>query len=207
MGLDAYFYKHVKVTQNDIITYDNLINVFNNNDKLKEKLNRLNAYANSNNLLLADCLYNAINNYLNNNEYGYCNELLYFRKFHYLLDYFKYDDDWYAKDMPVTKEQCIELRDKAKVCLEECEKVYKEHNCYVKSYLTDSMLADTRNYERSFNDEDDTGIIINEICNKHFPSDWKDAIYDKVGHLYQGMNSIVNSIDWEHEELIFNADW
>lgn len=207
MGLDAYFYKHVKVTQNDIITYDNLINVFNNNDKLKEKFNRLNAYANSNNLLLADCLYNAINNYLNNNEYGYCNELLYFRKFHYLLDYFKYDDDWYAKDMPVTKEQCIELRDKAKVCLEECEKVYKEHNCYVKSYLTDSMLADTRNYERSFNDEDDTGIIINEICNKHFPSDWKDAIYDKVGHLYQGMNSIVNSIDWEHEELIFNADW
>lgn len=207
MGLDSYFYKRSKVTLNDAVTDNSLINVFNNNDELKEKLNRLNAYANNHNKLFSECLYDAINNYLGNNGEGYCNELLYFRKFHYLLNYFKYDDDWYANDMPVTKDQCTELRDRAKACLEECEKFYKEHKVYIKSYLTDSMLSNTRNYERSFDDSEYVGYMVNEICNKHFPNGWKDTTYDKVGHLYNGMNKILNELDWDHEELIFNADW
>lgn len=207
MGLDAYFYRRTKVTENDIVTDNLLLNAFNSSDELKAKLNRLSAYAKAHGKFLYECLDEAINDYLNNYGEGYSNEILYFRKFHYLLNYFDYDDEWYSRDMPITKEQCIDLRDKAKACLEECEKVYKEHQCYVKSYLTDKPLNDTRNYERSFSDAFYTGYEINEICNRHFPSAWKDAMYDKVGHLYQGMNTILNETDWDKQTVIFNADW
>ena len=207
MGLDAYFYRRTKVTENDIVTDDLLLNTFHSSDKLKDKLSRLNAYAKARDKSLYECLDEAINDYLNNYGEGYSNELLYFRKFHYLLNYFDYDDEWYSRDMPVTKEQCIDLRDKAKACLEECDKVYKDRGRYVTSYLTREVLSATRNYERSFDYEDDTGTIINEICNRHFPSTWKDAMYDKVGHLYQGMNTILNETDWDKQTIVFNADW
>jgi len=207
MGLDAYFYRRTKVTDNDIVTDDLLLNAFHSSDKLKDKINRLSAYAKVHDKSLYECLDEAINDYLNNYGEGYSNELLYFRKFHYLLNYFNYDDEWYSGDMPVTKEQCIDLRDRAKACLEECEKFYKEHNVYVTSYLTDSMLADTRNYERSFDDSEYIGKTVNEICNRHFPSTWKNATYDKVGHLYQGMNAILEETDWNKQTVIFNADW
>ena len=207
MGLDAYFYRRTKVTENDIVTDDLLLNAFHSSDKLKAKLNRLGAYAKVHDKFLYECLDEAINDYLNNYGEGYSNEILYFRKFHYLLNYFDYDDEWYSADMPITKEQCIDLRDKAKACLEECDKVYKDRGRYVTSYLTHEVLSATRNYERSFDYEDDTGTIINEICNRHFPSDWKDATYDKVGHLYQGMCSILAETDWDKQTVIFNADW
>lgn len=208
MGLDAYFYRHTKVTESDVVTDDLFINAFQASDELKVKLNKLSAYAKAHNKFLYECLSEAITAYLGSNGEGYNNEILYFRKFHFLLDYFDYDDEWYAKDMTITKAQCAELRDKAKVCLEECEKFYKEHEIYVRSYLTDSMLADTRNYERSFDDSEYIGNTVNEICYKHFPCSWKDtAMYDKVGHLYTGMNSILEETDWDKQTIIFNADW
>lgn len=207
MGLDVYFYRRTKATENDVVTDDLLLNVRHSGDKLKAKLNRLNAYAKVHGKSLYECLDEAINDYLNNYCEGYCNELLYFRKFHYLLDYFKYDDDWYATDMPITKEHCTELRDKAKACLEECEKFYKERKVYVKSYLTDSMLHDVCNHERSFDDSKYVGCTVDEICNKHFPNSWRDTTYDKVGHLYCGMCSILRETDWDRQEIIFNADW
>lgn len=207
MGLDAYFYRHTKATENDVVTEDLILNAFRASDELKVKLNKLNAYAKLNNKFLSECLTEAISDYLYHNGEGHDNEILYFRKFHYLLDYFCYGDDWYAKDMVVTKEQCTELMNKAKACLEECDKVYKDRGRYVTSYLTHEVLSATRNYERSFDNEDDTGTIINEICNRHFPSTLKDATYDKVGHLYQGMRYILSETDWDKQTIIFNADW
>lgn len=143
MGLDAYFYRRTKVTDSDIVTDDTLLNALHASDELKAKLNHLSAYAKLNNKFLFECLTEAISDYLRHNGEGYDNEILYFRKFHYLLDYFGYSDDWYAKDMTLTKEQCIELMDKAKACLEECDKIYKDHGRYVTSYLTREVLSAT----------------------------------------------------------------
>ena len=208
MGLDAYFYRHSKVTENEVVTDDLILNAFQASDDLKVKLNKLSAYAKLHNKFLYELLDDAVSMYLSSHGEGYADEILYFRKFHYLLDYFKYDDEWYAKDMAITKDQCTDLRDKAKACLEECEKFYKDNKIYVRSYLTDSMLADTRNYEISFDDSEYIGNTVNEICYRHFPSSWKDtAMYDKVGHLYTGMSSILEETDWDKQTLIFNADW
>lgn len=202
MGLDAYFYRRTKVTDSDIVTDDLILNTFQVNGELRTKLNQLKAHAKARNKSLYECLSEAVTDYLNYN--GYSNEILYFRNLYYLLDYFGYGDEWYAKDMTITKEQCIDLRDKAKVCLEDCERLYKEHGCYVISYLADSPLTVTRSsYERSSEYSSD----INEIFNKYFPGSLKDITYDKVGRLYHGMNIILEETDWDKQEIIFNADW
>ena len=62
MGLDAYFYRRTKVTENDVVTDDLLLNAFYSCDKLKAKLNRLSAYAKVHDKFLYECLDEAMVN-------------------------------------------------------------------------------------------------------------------------------------------------
>jgi hypothetical protein len=207
MGLDAYFYRHTKVLESDIVSDEAILNAYNISDSLKLKLNHLNAYARSKDKYLFECLKDAISEYLNNHGEGYNDEILYFRKFHYLLDYFNYDDDWYANDMAVTREQCEDLRDRSKMCLEECVRMYEYNGCNMyEDYLNNDSLMQTRNYS-AYTEPTELTSIITDICNKHFPNKWNDSYYDKVGHLYRGMCSILRETDWDRQEIIFNADW
>lgn len=207
MGLDAYFYRHTKVLESDLVSDEAILNAYNLSDSLKLKLNHLNAYARSKNKHLFECLKDAISEYLNSHGEGYNDEILYFRKFHYLLDYFKYDDNWYANNMTVTKEQCEDLRDRAKACLEECVRMYKYHDCNsYEDYLNNDSLTQTHHYN-AYAESTELTSIITGICNKHFPNKWNDSYYDKVGHLYCGMCSILRETDWDRQEVIFNADW
>ena len=207
MGLDAYFFRHTKVKESDKINQTALSDLIKSNSKLSELFDRLSAIATHKGVHLEDALREAFKLYLDNNGEGHLDEILYFRKFHFLNYYFNYNDDWYAKDKIVTKEQCIELRDRAKACLDECEKIYSNSDCCVVNYLGKSSLDSTRNYEQSFDDTSEVGNSINEICNKYFPCKWNNSTYDKVGHLYNGMCSIIDETDWENEDIIYNADW
>lgn len=210
MGLDSYFYRHTKVKECDDVLAADMVDIFNSNKKLQKLLMKLKAHCRHKDVPMSDALADSVKDYLNRNGEGYDDEILYFRKLHFLNDYFNYDDSWYAKDMTITKEQCIDLRDRAKRCLDECEEVYKKSDLYTRVYRVyrvDEPLRSTRNYERSFDDDTDIGKAVNEICKKHFPSKYSDSCYDKIGHLYQGMNSIIEGTDWENESIIYNADW
>ena len=207
MGLDSYFYRHTKVKECDNVLASDMVDIFNSNQKLQKLLMKLKAHCRQHNESLSDALADSVKDYLNHNGEGYDDEILYFRKLHFLNDYFNYDDSWYAKDMVITKEQCIDLRDRAKRCLDECEELYRKSGIYVRIYSAAEPLHSTRNYERSFDDDTDIGKAVNEICKEHFPSEWNSSCYDKIGHLYQGMNAIIEDTDWENESIIYNADW
>lgn len=189
MGLDAYIYRKIKHNEPDVMTADAWASIFANaSDCLKELFARMSRYADMWNYSFSEVLTTAMREFLDKNEGYDTDEVVYFRKFHFLNDYFNYTDENYAKDMLVTKEQCIDLRDRAKACLDECNSV-------------PVTLA--------FNEYDKYGYedARNDVCNKHFPSEYNDAYYEKVRDLYKAMVDIINNTDWDIEYIVYNADW
>ena len=189
MGLDAYIYRKVKHDEPASLTAEAWHDIFSNaGDHLKDLFKRMSAYADKWNYSFCGVLTTAMQEFLDRNESTDGDEIVYFRKFHFLNDFFNYTDENYAKDMLVTKEQCIELLDRAKACLDECNDVpvtlaFNDYNKY--------------GYEDARND----------VCNKHFPSGWDDSYYEKVRDLYKAMTNIINNTDWDNEYIVYNADW
>lgn len=211
MGLDAYFYRKPKQTKVlEPITSDMLVDVF-QSEHLKKALTELQKWADANDYTLEQALYQAIDDF---NDYrcdgGWDNksEVLYFRKFHYLLDYFEYGDDEYSKDMTITKEQCEELCERAAKCLRDVDKYLAKqngcaatHDCESGVLLNYAVLGDMKATKRIHE-------RINEITNEAFPcSGWDDSCLDHVARLFTGMRDILQNTDWETEDIVFNADW
>lgn len=189
MGLDAYFYRRLKRKKESSVpsSAEWASILANASDITKELLTRMSAYADMYNYSLSEVLNTAMKEFLYRYE-SYDDEIVYFRKFHFLNDYFNYTDENYAKDMLVTKDQCIELRDRAKACLDECNSV-------------PATLAFNAYNKHSYED------VRNDVCNKHFQSEWGDSYYEKVRDLYKSMTDIINNTDWDIECIVYNADW
>lgn len=211
MGLDAYFYRKPKQTKViEPITSDMLVDAF-HSERLKDALTVLQKWADANDYTLEQALYQAIDNFNNDKCDGGWDskdEVLYFRKFHYLLDYFEYGDDEYSKDMTVTKEQCEELYARAEKCLRDVDKyLAKQNGCSATHDCESGVLL---NYT-VLGDMKETKLIhkhINEITNKAFPcSGCNDSYIDHISRLFTGMRNILQNTDWETEEIVFNADW
>jgi len=186
MGLDAYFYKVKKDDNTPVI--DDFFKCISCDDELHDLFVKLNKLAIKNDYSFADLLKRAISDYINRNDYDDKDELMRFRNFHFLNDFFCYDDTWYAKDMPITKDQCITLRDMAKKCIDECD--YKFYKLSCKCDVC---------YEC---DE------IDELCKEHFHTDYKDYnLYNKIKTLYIGMCHLIDETDWDNETIVYNADW
>lgn len=179
MGLDAYIYRKIKHDEPANVTSEEWAYAFAHaDDHMKSLLTRMKAYGELWNYSLSQVLTTAMQEFLDRNESSDSDEIVYFRKFHFLNDYFNYTDENYAKDMIITKKQCQYLYDKAKACLDVCNKITTDFEN--KSY---------------------------EICNKFFLSEYKDASYEKVQSLFRAMNEILNNTDWDVENIVYNADW
>ena len=206
MGLDSYFYRYSKLKESDRVSDSEWSNLFNNND-LQDIIAKLNTISKEREVSLGETLKDILKGYLDNNAgEGHCSDILYFRKFHFLNDYFNYTDEWYGKDKIVTKEQCIELRDTAKKCLDEIDEFCSENNIIICNY--DYTV---NKYLIKYNSDDyKFESFVDDIIYKHFPVNYKcDNIdlYSKVLNLYRGMNNIISETNWENEDIVYNADW
>ena len=206
MGLDSYFYRYSKLKESDRVSDSEWSNLFNNND-LQDIIAKLNTISKEREVSLGETLKDILKGYLDNNAgEGHCSDILYFRKFHFLNDYFNYTDEWYGKDKIVTKEQCIELRDTAKKCLDEIDEFCSENNIIICNY--DYTV---NKYLIKYNSDDyKFESFVDDIIYKHFPVNYKcDNIdlYSKVLNLYRGMNNIISETKWENEDIVYNADW
>lgn len=183
MGLDSYFYRITRPVDRTKPHPADLIHNVPVNDDLQELIAQLEDYAYRTDQYFENVLACAIQDYLckNDSDDPYRNEVSYFRKFHFLNDYFNYTDENYAKDMKITREQCEDLLSRANECINDCllhcgTYPYDEANC-------------------------------DNIADKHFPSKWHDSTYMKVQCLKSKMQSILDYTDWENEDIVYNADW
>jgi len=104
--------------------------------------------------------------------------------------------------MIVTKEQCIELRDKAKKCIDEISNVCKEKDVTICCYNYGTNTYTTQ----SHCDID----FVDDIIYKYFPCERKPKgvdLYSKILCLHRGMDDLINETDWDNEEIVYNADW
>ena len=206
MGLDVYFYnrkkkdlnkengKGIKILQElitstpvDVEEHSHLISL----------LDRLFSLADSRDDTYTYILSKAIEEYLNSNEpcLSSADAVGYFRKFWYLLHFFNYTDDDYANDKPVTKDQLVELKDKAYVVLKEVNKTLKR-----KGYsYQEEIMPDTKCYMTEAAEE-----IADNICRKAFED---SADYGKVSDLYTQLTHILRDTDFDTEQIVINADW
>lgn len=124
MGLDSSFSKSVKQNDSFEVNEQLIKSLFSiENSELVEDLKQLNEIACAEDDSLFRIIHSAFKEYIHKHEVSVFHEgILYFRNFHFLNDYFDYDDSWYSKDKVVTKEQCIYLRDLAKKCLNSCSR-------------------------------------------------------------------------------------
>lgn len=229
MGLDIYFYKKEKplTINNDKDNYsaiNNLISCINSNSRLQDSLLKLNNVAKSLNCSMEDCLVEAIQKFIGNDDYYDNNEIAYFRKFWWLINKFNYDDSWYDKDMTITLQNFQELYSLSESAI----KAVIEHFTKKKYKVIISPLSENadrttlrngrrdysnllvfkyRNYEIDLYKQEKLISEANDVC-KQFFQDSKDLyLFCKVCELYWQADYIIKNTDWESEYIVMNADW
>ena len=209
MGLDAYFYKKPKVVkQPEPVTAEMLSEAF-ESQRLKDALTKLQQWATENDYTFEQALYQAVDHF-NDARDGYdtyrC-EVLYFRKFHYLLGFFHYGDEEYGKDIVVTREQCEELLKRAEKCLIKVDKYLKKQNCASGEYDYESGVLLSFTLNGDLKTESRICEHVNKLTNEAFPCACEDSYIDHISRLFVGMRDIVNDTDWDNYDIVFNADW
>ena len=207
MGLDAYFYVKPRVVSSEPFK-PNVFTCALKDAGVMYELGRLKVWAENNDCTFELALFKALSQFNascdSTDTLG--SEALYFRKFHFLLEFFGYDDDYYAKDMVITRAKCEELLDRAKKCLNDVEKYLKKQKSCVLGYddfgvlISYTVTADEKTKNRIHES-------VNQITNKAFPCKCSDSYFDHVSKLLSGIRSILRDIDWDTECVVFNADW
>lgn len=207
MGLDAYFYVKPRVVSSEPIKPDLLTSALKDAGVLYE-LGRLKVWAEKNDCTFEYALFKALSQFnASCDATEACgSEALYFRKFHFLLEFFGYDEDYYSKDMVITRAKLEELFDRAKKCLNDVEKYLKKQKGCVLGYddfgvlISYTVTADVKTRHRIHGK-------INQITNKAFPCRCSDSHFDHVSKLLTGIRSILRDIDWDTECVVFKANW
>ena len=215
MGLDAYFYKKPKQTQETPI--EDIVKIISStaNEDLKTQLKKLKYLCNKKEKDFESTLARAIEHYIDHEDDNSGTELGYFRKFWWLNDeFFHYSDANYAQDMLVTKEQIQELNTLSKKILMMVEKHFTDKGLIIEKsplnfngttvrwggskaeYLTFTNSLFTQNMEN----EADT------ICEDALQS--SDAfLFYKVSDLYIYTKSILTETNFDTEQIIYTANW
>lgn len=202
MGLDAYFYRMNSPENEHVPTSEQLSDLFSSDERLNEAVKRMARYCSVTGKTFAYELARAINAYIDDRDPEYRHEEAYFRRFYYLLEYFGYGDEWYAKDMAVTKEQCEELLSRSKKCLDDVDAYLSKQDT---GLSVSDYTGNTLTGFLSFSNTESTEHRVNEICQKHFPED--TTTFRHVVSLHKAMSALVRDIDWDNELVLFNADW
>lgn len=210
MGLDIYFFNQTKNSINETITdedaYDSLIEASMNCDMM-EVLKQLKSYSNNSHNSFRNCLFNAINDYLTCKvPSNSCNsdEVAYFRKFWWVLDFFGYTDDDYGKDKPITKDKLEEAKNLAEKTIKMVIKHFTDKGFEIEQ----SPLDYTGDYITFKNGvlNDNMEKEADQICSRIF--DDKDSyLFTKVCELYVQFSKILRDTDFTKEVIVMNADW
>lgn len=112
-----------------------------------------------------------------------CDEVGYFGKVNFILNYFDIDDDDNATDITISKDQFEKF-----VADLRCELV--QHRQHYKCF-DEPINPKFRNKEVFFGGS-----------TAYDPSYWKNVLY-----AYKWANEILNSFNWEECELVINAWW
>ena len=169
MGLDSYF-ECVQKRDNSVNLkssdwYDCISYTGNEFQELK-------ALADEEGTSFSSLLCRAVSNYLSEcGSHETRNEVKYFRKFYFLNSYLKYDDDWYARDMVLSKDKCSELLSFTSNVIKECSAHISER---------DRLCAEMLNDYRTENIYSKTLELIDALNSIIKNTDWDcyDIVYN-----------------------------
>lgn len=138
-----------------------------------------------------------------------CNDLglefLCFKNSDYFINYFKHKNKCDINNdtfIDVSKDQCIELFNKAKDCLIEIEDYCFKHNIEFTSVINNKhFYGDKLNSNTISTTIDET---IEAICDKYFHSTYKLNYWDIVS-VYLKLRKVVYSFDWDNYKIIFKT--
>lgn len=220
MGLDVHFYNRVKKYEKPNITDEDILKEFdkvNIEEPLLHALKQLKQYTDEEDCSFQTTLYDIISVYLNNyilDSYNDVNEVAYFRKFWWTLDFFGYSDEDYGKDKPITKEKLEEAKSLAEKTIKMVIKHFTDKGFEVEH----SPLGYTGKTARwgGINPEYLTfknGVLTDEmeeeadsICSSVF--DCEDSyLFTKICELYVQFTEILRDTDFENEVIVMSADW
>ena len=219
MGLDVYFFNRTKEQTKETITdadaYDALVEASQNCD-IMELLKQLKDYSDKSNNSFRDCLFNAINDYLTcKAPSNSCNpeEVAYFRKFWWVIDFFGYSDEDYGKDKPVTKEQLEKAKDFAEKAIKMVIKHFTDKGFEIEHSPFDYVGKTARWGGDAYYLTFKNGVLSDEIeeeadaiCSDVFDCE-ASFIFTKVCELYVQFSEILRDTDFTKEVIVMNADW
>lgn len=220
MGLDVHFYNRKKIKPENKVEGTDVLNevsTLSSDTELLNALKKLKEYTLLSEVPFNESLTKAINQFLDH-DYGFYtdqyNEVAYFRKFWWVINFFNYSDSDYANDKPVTKEQL----EKARILAEKTIKMVIKHFTDKGFEVEHSPLEYTGYTSRYGGIEPDylsfkNGVMTDEmedeadaICSDVF--DDSDAfLFHKVCELYVQFTKILNETDFDNEQIVLNADW
>ena len=222
MGLDVYFYSKKKIKEGCDNTHipsdlNNIIKPENISPELTDMLVKLKLYSDKLGETLEENLRKAILDYLDKYNSFFDldgDEVAYFRKFWWILDFFNYSDNDYGQDKVVTKEQIIELRNRAELVIKEVEKYFINKGYEIErsplSYKGDTsrfcynkpIYLSFKNKEYTEEDE----LEADRISYNYFECN-DDFIFYKVCELFIYFSKILEETDFEKYQIVLNADW
>lgn len=219
MGLDVYFYRkpidnHIEKRFSDV-----MFDLFNSsNDSLKNMIEELYSYTTDNHIPFESCLTEIIRSFLLRVSYPSSledgEEVAYFRKFWWVVNYFDYRDEDYSKDVEATKSQIEELVSISKKTILMVEKNFidngfeVEHSPLEYQGSTSRWSGDRSKY-LTFKNSLFTDEMIDEadqICASALNSE--DAfLFYKVCNMFIEFSKILETTDWSKQKIYIKADW
>lgn len=219
MGLDVYFYRkpidnHIEKRFSDV-----MFDLFNSsNDSLKNMIEELYSYTTDNHIPFESCLTEIIRSFLLRVSYPSSledgEEVAYFRKFWWVVNYFDYRDEDYSKDVEATKSQIEELVSISKKTILMVEKNFIDKGFEVESSPLEyqgstSRWGGDRSKYLTFKNSLFTDEMIDEadrICESALDS--KDAfLFYKVCDMFIDFSKILETTDWSKQKIYIKADW
>lgn len=219
MGLDVYFYRkpinnHIE-KQFSAVMHD-LYN--SSNDSLKNMIEELYSYTVDNHIPFESCLTEIIRSFLLRVSYPSSvedgEEVAYFRKFWWIVNYFDYKDEDYSKDVEATKSQIEDLVSISKKIILMVEKNFTDKGFEVKRSPLEyqgstSRWSGDRSTYLTFKNSLFTDEMMDEadqICASALDSE--DAfLFYKVCDMFIEFNKILETTDWNKQKIYIKADW
>ena len=220
MGLDVYFtrkpvHRHITKSFADIAAklHDST------NKDLTTAIEDLHYYTSEDNIDFEACLADIIMTYLRRNSNIYRSdvdgeEVAYFRKLWWIVNYFNYKDEDYGKDVEVTKSQIEDLVTMSKKLILMVEKYFTDKGFEIEmsplNYKDKTIRwgGDRSNYLTFKNGLVTDSLIdeADEICSEALDSN--DAfLFYKVCEIYIQFSKILEETNFDEDKIYMSADW
>lgn len=218
MGLDVYFYRkpiNNRVEKQFSSVMHDLYN--SSNDSLKSMIEELYSYTADNHIPFESCLTEIIRSFLLRVSYPSSvedgEEVAYFRKFWWIVNYFDYRDEDYDKDVEVTKSQIEDLLSISRKIILMVEKNFTDKGFEVEhsplEYQGNSRWNGDRSKYLTFKNSLFTDEMMDEadqICASALNSEDTFLFY-KVCDMFIEFSKILETTDWNKQRIYIKADW